>query len=89
MAKHSHNKLSLIYDKRQKDFVFKYPHRCDGILIVNHICGDVLKHVMPSEKNPPFNFEVFNLAEELDRRGYDTTTLRFSIELKPENRTPK
>ena len=86
MAKHSANKLSIIFDKRQKDFVVKYPRRCDGALIINHICGDVLKHVMPSKKMPPFNFESFNLAEELDRRGYDTTTLRFSIELMPENR---
>jgi len=85
MGKHNIDKLSLIWDKRQKDFVFKYPRRCDGALIVHHICGDVLKHVMPGEKKPPFNFEKFNLVEELERRGYDTTTIKFSIELKAEN----
>ena len=86
MGKHNINKLSIIFDKRQKDFVFKYPRRCDGALITNHICGDVLKHVMPSEKEPPFNFKAFNLTKELERRGYDITTLKFSVELKPENR---
>ena len=85
MGKHNVNKLSVIFDKRQQDFIFKYPRRCDGSLINNHICGGVLKHVMPPKKTPPFNFDTFNLVKELDRRGYDTTTLRFSVELKPEN----
>jgi len=79
------DKLSVIWDKRQKDFVFKYPRRCDGALAINHICGDVLKHVMPSKKDPPFNFEAFNFKDELEKRGYDLTTLKFSIELLPEN----
>ena len=86
MGKHNPNRLLLIFDKRQNDFIVKYPRRCDGALAINHLCGDILKHVMPNEKNPPFNFRVFNLVEELERRGYDTTTLKFSIELKAENR---
>lgn len=85
MPAHNVDKLSLIWDKRQKDFVFKYPRRCDGALIVNHIAGDVLKYVMPSEKPAPYNFRKFNLVEELESRGYDITTLKFSVELKPEN----
>lgn len=79
------DKLSVIFDKRQKDFVFKYPRRCDGALAINHICGDVLKHVMPHKKEYPFNFEVFNFIKELESIGYDPSTLRFSIELKKEN----
>lgn len=85
MGKRNIDKLSLIWDKRQNDFVFKYPRRCDGKLIGSHICGDILRHVMPWEKAPPYNFEKTNFAEELERRGYDLTTLRFSIELKEEN----
>jgi hypothetical protein len=83
MGNHNKSKLSIIFDKRQKDFIVKYPRRCDGALILNHICSDVLKHVMPSKKEPPFNFEAFNLVDELESRGYDTKTLRFSVELRP------
>ena len=82
MATHNLDKLSVIWDKRVKDFVFKYPRRCDGSLAVNHICGDILKHVMPIEKEAPYNFKKFNFIEELEARGYDVTTLKFSIELK-------
>lgn len=82
MGKRNLDKLSIIFDKRQKDFVVKYPRGSDGALAINTICGDILKHVMPMEKEPPFNFKVFNFVEELEKRGYDTTTLKFSCELK-------
>ena len=84
MSKQNLNKLSIIFDKRKNDFFVKYPKRCDGALAINTICGDILKHVMPTEKEPPFNFEVFNFVKELEARGYDITTLRFSCELKAE-----
>jgi hypothetical protein len=83
MAKRNLRKLSLIYDKKQKDFVVKYPLRCDGALIMNHIIGDVLKHRVIKEY--PNQFDVFNLKDELELRGYDFSTLKFSIELKNEN----
>lgn len=85
MGKYNIDKLSLVWDKRQKDFVVKYPRRCDGALLNSHICEDILKHVMPSEKDPPFNFKTFCLVDELEKRGYDITTLKFSVELKKEN----
>ena len=85
MPSHNKDKLSIIFDKRQKDFVVKYHRSCDGALAINTICGDILKHVMPMEKEPPFNFRVFNFVEELEKRGYDTATLKFSCELKKEN----
>ena len=85
MGRYNVDKLSVIWDKRQRDFVYKFPRRCDGALIIGHICGDILKHVMPSEKELPFNFKTFCLTDELERRGYDLTTLRFSVELKKEN----
>lgn len=40
MPKHNENKLSVIYDKRQKDFVVKYPRRCDGNLALSHLMCD-------------------------------------------------
>ncbi len=77
------NKLSLIYDKRQKDYVVKYPRRCDGALVMCHLINNILEWRIPSEKNqPPYNFEATNFIQELERRGYDSKTLKFSIELK-------
>ena len=82
MAKHNENKLSVIYDKRQKDFVVKYPRKCDGALALHTLLGDQLLHVMPSDKKPPYNFKVSNFKEELKKRGYDLETLKFSVVLK-------
>ena len=78
MPKHDINKLSLIWDKRQKDFVVKYPRRCDGNLIMNTIINDILKF---NAMNRNF-YNKFNLKEELEKRGYDLTTLKFEIKLK-------
>ncbi|MFE3849497.1 hypothetical protein ACFX5D_16190 [Flavobacterium sp. LB3P45] len=87
MGKRNLEKLSLIYDKRQKDFVVKYPLRCDGALILNHLVSDVLKHKVIKEY--PNQFDVFNLKDELELRGYDLSTLKFSIELKSIEETEK
>jgi predicted metal-dependent phosphotriesterase family hydrolase len=77
------NKLSVIYDKKQKDFVVKYPRSCDGSLAIHHLCGNILKYKLPDkETNYPNNWVSENFIEELERRGYDTSTLKFSIELK-------
>lgn len=77
------NKLSVIYDKRQKDFVVKYPRRCDGALALFHLVGDVLRYKIPDEKSEyPNNWVKENFIEELEKRGYDVTTLKFSIELR-------
>lgn len=37
-----------------------------------------------SEKDYPFNWIKENFKEELEKRGYDLTTLKFSIELKQD-----
>ena len=83
MAKHNKEKLSLIYDKRQKDFVVKYPRNCDGNLLMSHILNNILKWRIPTEKKPyPHNWDATTFIEELEKRGYDPKTLKFSIELK-------
>ena len=85
MPRHNENKLSVIWDKRQKDFVVKYPRRCDGAFAIHHLCNDSLKWIMPNkEKGYPHNYEIENFVKELEARGYDLTTLRFSIELKED-----
>lgn len=76
-------KLSIIYDKRQKDFVVKYPKRCDGALALHHLIGDKLVYKLPDENTRyPYNWIKENFVEELEKRGYDTKTIKFSIELK-------
>ena len=83
MAKRNENKLSLIYDKRQKDFVAKYPEKCDGMFVASHILNDLLMWDMDKASDKEFFcFRSENFKEELERRGYDLTTLKFSIELK-------
>lgn len=83
MAKINENKLSVIYDKRERDFVVKYPRKCDGALAISHLVGDVLRYKFPDEETKyPYNFIKENFIKELENRGYDITTLKFSIELK-------
>lgn len=83
MEKYNKRKLSVIYDKRQKDYVVKYPRRCDGALVIHHLVGDILKYKIPDEENKyPYNWIKDNFIEELEKRGYDITTFKFSIELK-------
>jgi len=85
MPKYNENKLSVIYDKRQKDFVVKYPRRCDGALAMHHLVNNILEWRLPTKEsgwNYPYNWEETNFMKELERRGYDTSTLKFSIELK-------
>ena len=84
MAKNNERKLSVIYDKRQKDFVVKYPRPCDGALAINHLVNDQLRYVLPSlsKQEYPYNWELENFIKELEKRGYDPKTLKFSIELK-------
>jgi len=83
MGKYNENKLSVIFDKRQNDFVVKYPRSCDGALAIHHLVNDTLEYRIPSkEREYPHNFEVTNFIKELEKRGYDIKTLKFSIELK-------
>lgn len=83
MCKPKKTKLLLRYDKRQKDFLVFYPRRCDGALAMHHLINDMLEWRMPNNNYEyPNNREVTNFVKELERRGYDPKTIRFSIELK-------
>ena len=87
MPRHDERKLSVIYDKRQKDFVVKYPRSCDGHLTINHLVQGVLRWELPTNEveKYPFNFKKFNFIEELERRGYNIESMKFSIKLKEED----
>ena len=79
------NKILLSYNKRQRDFVVGYPRKCDANLVMNKVIGDILEWDLQKAVDRDFySFKVFNLKDELEKRGYDITTLRFSIELKKD-----
>lgn len=59
--------LGVCWSKRENDWMIYYPCREDGWLIYD----DLLKS------------DIFqNLVKELEKRGYDIQTLRFSIKKK-------
>lgn len=81
MPRHNPNKLTVVWDARQKDFLVKYPRRCDGALLMYHLLNDVMLHDF-LKKHGERGYTVFNLKKELEDRGYDLNTLKFSIQLK-------
>ena len=43
MPKYNARKLAIVYDKKQNDFIVKYPRRCDGSLAFYHLMNDILR----------------------------------------------
>lgn len=74
--------LSVKWSKRENDHTVSYPRRCDGALM-NYIMGDTFIWGGIDGKDKGWlNYNRFNLLEELEKRGYDLTTLKISIKLK-------
>lgn len=75
------SKLRLSYNKKQREFIANSDCKSDSMLILMHLLNDVLVYRIPSSDKPlPYNYDVFNLRQELAIRGYDLTTLKVSIE---------
>lgn len=79
-------KLKVKWSKREKDFMVYYPRRCDGALIQGKLFHkqmifDYLAFLRGEEC--PYNMEE-DFIEELEKRGYDKTTMKFEISLKQE-----
>lgn len=74
--------LKVKWSKREEDLIIKYPRRCDGALI-NYLFGDILRWAGIDGKDKGWlNYETFNFLKELEKRGYDLTTLKFEVKLK-------
>lgn len=76
--------LKVKWSKRENDFMIHYPRKCDGGFINGKLFNqrlifDYLKHCKGDPR--PYNEEA-DFIEELERRGYDKTTLKFEIKLK-------
>lgn len=72
--------LSARWNKRQKDILYWFPHKCDGGMLNHYLTG---KRYNPCPLHGAPKWEN-SLIEELEARGYDITTLKFSIQLKEE-----
>ena len=70
------NKLVAFWSKKEKDFLFRYPSSPDGHLLYGLLCADRQRYDY-IDKTVVFDP---SFVKELERRGYDTTTLRFSVE---------
>ncbi len=71
--------LTLKWSKKEKDLIVHYPSSPDGNLAMYTFTAE-RHHPLPlpnGEWSPSF-------VEELKKRGYDITTLKFSIKKLPE-----
>lgn len=62
--------LTARWSSKEGDILFHFPRKVDGHMLSGAFCSDVL-------------IGGRTLRQELEARGYDITTLRFSIALKP------
>lgn len=71
--------LSIRWGKRERDMLIDYPSKPDGWLVHDVFFGDRCRLSMEG----PFNV-VWDpsLVKQLEERGYDLTTLKFSIKRK-------
>ena len=90
--------LRIVWSKREKDFVIHYPSSPDGSLISQlirpwkSICKISMVDSYIDKTTEELKYYRGSLGEytllekdwlkELDRRGYDLTTLKFSIQKK-------
>lgn len=77
------DKLVVFWSKREKDFLIRYPRSCDGHLAYGVFCSERRRpNYQRNAENPtPWEWDP-SFVKELEARGYDTTTLRFSVQRK-------
>lgn len=72
-------KLTVKWSKREKDHVIHYPADKTDL---HFICGVFTRQRMRAGPNG-WDFGP-SVIEELEKRGYDTTTLRFEVSMREE-----
>ena len=76
--------VKMYWSKREKDLMFDWnspASKSDSHLLHNVLCN---KRFLPSFLSPKEWQEEKSLIDELEERGYDITTLKFSIKKKVE-----
>ena len=71
------NILSARWDKKEEDIIFFYPTSASGHLLHSIFCSERIY----LDENLEAKFDK-SFVDELEERGYDITTLRFSVERK-------
>lgn len=79
----TYKSITVRWDKRRRDFVFYTPSKPDAIMMNNKFfCPSYGPYLRKGPEDPPFGERRDSLLEELEKRGYDTTTLVFKCKLK-------
>lgn len=65
--------LKVKWSKKENDFLISFPRSCDGSLINDYLFNHQYWYDSRMKKS---------LKDELEERGYDLTTIKFSIKLK-------
>jgi hypothetical protein len=79
----SATELKIVWSKKEGDFLIHYPRPEDGRLINNKLIAERLEWGGVEGRDKGWlNYETFNLIDELEKRGYDIKTLKFSVMLK-------
>lgn len=82
--------LAVKWSKKENDLMIHYPRRCDGALVHYMLLSDRMIFDYTKwcetkyESHPPAPYKMESLIKELEERGYDIKTLKFSIELKKQ-----
>lgn len=72
-------KLTVKWSKREKDLLINWPgHKADGHLI----CGVFSTKKVEFDPIKNRHETQLSVIEELEKRGYDITTLKFEVSLK-------
>lgn len=72
------NTLWVVWSKKEKDLLFHHPDfKANAALLNYYLCSPRLVRDYSGDGRG-FSFDP-SLVEELEKRGYDITTLRFSI----------
>jgi len=75
-------KATYRYDGRNKDFVARAQNAQDVSLLF-YLFGNILRFDLTKySKGKEMPFDTFNIKEELEARGYDLKTLKFTIDKK-------
>jgi len=80
-----YTKLQARWSKRENDVLYSYPNRWDGALL-NMILGAPRQRYDYTSGRVEYER---SFIEELEARGYDIKTLRFSVQRKPQSATPE
>jgi hypothetical protein len=82
------NTLLVRWDASEGDFKVWFPSKPDGGFVLGHLCGDytpvgrqICQKCYHTNEHKGYE-ETF--LKELEKRGYDLTTLRFSIRKKQQ-----